>query len=174
MAISALGNAGFSAINNHSQAPSKNAEPETSFDAEFAAVNGQKAQGIKTPGDKKPTFLENLGLVSKAEPTRAKKPTMAEFKSQLADIRRKGRVLQSHPLPNLVKDYLGEVKTFLTDISDHAYSSQSSDNGVFERVEIADSKLDQMADEFLQDNQDDLKIVASLGELEGLLVDIFV
>jgi uncharacterized protein YaaR (DUF327 family) len=103
------------------------------------------------------------------------KPSNDVLNKKLADIRHKAKLVKSHPLPNVVRDYIKDVKSFLTDVKDHAYEHQMDEDGeLFEKMKLIDKKLADIGDKILEDNKDELKLVAGLGELEGLLIDFYV
>jgi uncharacterized protein YaaR (DUF327 family) len=128
----------------------------------------QKATGTKTQ-DKK-TFFENFLNRS----NKSNRPSNEILNQKLADIRHKAKLVKSHPLPNIVKDYIREVKSFLTDVKDHAYKHQMNDDNQFEKMELIDKKLADIGDKILEDNKEELSLVASLGELQGLLIDFYI
>lgn len=97
----------------------------------------------------------------------------ASYEQRLSQIQKKGKILLEHPLPSVMKDYLSDVKSFLNDVRENAYNGQTKD-GVFEKLDLADEKLEKLAENLLQEQKPELNLAASLGELQGLLVDIFV
>lgn len=139
------------------------------------ADSGAAAEAVESTGElvtkSKPesNFFSNFLAKSSA----STEVTVDDMQSRFSDLRRKGQLMQHHPIPEKVKDYIGDVRDFLSDLRDGAYSSQSKE-GVFEKVAVVNEKLDEMSDEFLNGQTNEMALVASLGELEGLLVDIFV
>lgn len=101
------------------------------------------------------------------------KPEFSQMQTRLADIQYKGRLLREHPLPNLIKDYISDVKDFLQDARDHAYKGDFKEN-IFEKISVADKELDGIAKKLLEQEKEAFGLVHSLGRLEGLLIDIFV
>jgi uncharacterized protein len=104
----------------------------------------------------------------------SKKNSLSEMQAKLADIKHLGTLVKQHPEPNVVKSYVSELRSFLTQIRDSAYEEQRSDDDLFEKINIVDQKLDELADELLLSQKTEMQIVNSLGVLEGLLIDIFV
>ena len=49
-----------------------------------------------------------------------------------------------------------------------------NDDGLFEKMELVDKKLADIGDKILEDNKNELELVANLGELEGLLIDFYI
>lgn len=101
------------------------------------------------------------------------KPKLEEMKQRLSDIERKGKTLLHHPYTSIVSDYVSSIKGFLSDVGDHAYESQS-EGEIFEKTKVVDQKLNKLADDFMAGQTRELDLINSLGELQGLLVDLFV
>jgi len=97
-----------------------------------------------------------------------------QMQARLADIKHKGALVMQHPLPKHVQSYIEDVRSFLTDVQDQAYSNTKNSDQVFEKVQVVDKALDDLAEELLQGQKNELKLVNSLGRLQGLLIDIFV
>lgn len=135
------------------------------------AVNTESSDNsVSTAKKEKNSFFENF--LNRSD--KSTRPSNEILNNKLADIRHKAKLIKSHPLPNIVKDYIQEVKGFLTDVKDHAYKHQMNDDGLFEKMELVDEKLADIGDKILEDNKEELSLVASLGELEGLLIDFYI
>lgn len=135
--------------------------------AEIKSSNGLKK--LDKPGNSL-DFLNHLKeKIAGKEP----KPSMEELKSRVSEIGLKGKTLLEHPHRSMVEDYLSSVKDLLKDISKHGFESKNKGE-IFERVDVVDEKLTKLADELLSSQGRELDLVNSLGELQGLLVDIFV
>ncbi len=100
------------------------------------------------------------------------KPSLEELESRAADIRRMGSFLQKHPMPEMLKDYISQVRDLLGDLSDHAYAAHK-DSDLFQKINVIDEKLDLLADKVLKEEQESFALAESLGELQGLLIDVF-
>ncbi len=99
--------------------------------------------------------------------------TSENMQKRFSDLRRKGQMMQHHPTPDNVKTYVSDVRDFLSDLRDGAYSGQTKE-GMFEKLDLVDEKLEQISQDFFKEQKNEMALVASLGELEGLLVDVFV
>ncbi|MDA0771748.1 MAG: DUF327 family protein [Cyanobacteria bacterium] len=163
-AISGIGNNSLDAF----QRPSAK---DAATDLDSKVADSAKLAETITKTVKKPNFLERLKAVT--EPKLKSKPELEAMQDRLAGLRAKGVVVLHHPLDSSVKSYVKDLKDFLTDIRDHAYDSQSKDDH-FQRIEIVDSKLDALAEELFATEQAELALVDSLGELQGLIIDIYV
>ena len=133
------------------------------------AVANKKGTDLATNSSKPDNIFENF--LNRSSKTKAVK---VDLKNQLADIKQKGKLIQSHPLPKMVREYVSEVRSFLTDVKDHAFQHRTNDEGLFERMEVIDSKLSELGDQLLDEQKNELEIVANLGELQGLLIDFYV
>jgi len=98
--------------------------------------------------------------------------SLESMRMRFSELQAKGKIIRSHPLPSVVKDYTRDLKNFLGDLKDQAYQAEHKDE-LFQRLKIADENLDKLVDETLNDQKKELAIVASLGELQGLLIDVF-
>lgn len=129
-----------------------------------------KLEASKSSAVKKTSFLDKL--VSVTNQTKPK-PTQAQMEDSLAALRAKGKVVLHHPLDKTVKSYVKELKDFLGDIRDHAYQSKTRDEH-YQGIEIADAKLDALAEDLLSTEKAELALMESLGRLQGLIIDIYV
>jgi len=172
MSIPLVGN---TAVTNQILAQQQYATPDKDA-AEMKASSDAQVQTAatetkETAKPEKQGFLEQLQL--KTQPKEAEKPTAESLRNRLADIRKQSAGLRQFPLPKAVKTYISDVKDFLSDLNEHAYAA-NKDGDYFQNIEVVDHKLDEMVDALLQEEQDGLDLAASLGELEGLLIDIYV
>lgn len=158
------------------------------LDSQFAAkgAKSQAEEPFSLDGTKQPRALESSKKADKSSESfdffkqlqkkvdgYRDKPGVTEMQERLSQIRQKGRALLEHPYPKLVDDYIGSVKSFLNDVSEHGYEAEKRSN-LFQKIKVVDEKLDNLAKDFLENNKREIEIVNSLGELEGLLVDILV
>lgn len=96
------------------------------------------------------------------------------MQARLSSILEKGTSIQHHPLPGEVKAYIKDVRDFLADVNKHAYEGQRNENGLFEKINVVNRKLDTMAEELVAGQQNEIALVNSLGQLQGLLIDLYV
>ena len=129
-----------------------------------------KGTDIKQTAEK---ILEKFLNAGNNTAASASKPTAEDFKTKLADLQHKGRMMRHHPIPSMVGEYIQGMQSMLTEMKDHAHEGFFKDDA-FQHIEIVDEKLDQLATEFVEGQKAELELVASLGELEGLLIDVFV
>ena len=78
-----------------------------------------------------------------------------------------------------MKRYRGLIKDFMNEIVNrsHAFSRENfldrkGRHRVYGIVRLVDENLDELAQELMKDEQDHLSILAKIGEIRGLLLDI--
>lgn len=160
-------------VNNTTAVNALMAIQQSNAEASTDAGVALKGSAVKaaTTEDTKLNFFEQFKLnIRQATETKASPEQLQE---RAADIRRMGAFLERHPMPEMVKDYITQVRDLLGDISDQAYSANKRD-GLFQKLDVVNEKLDALADKVLSDEKHGLELAQSLGELNGLLIDIFV
>ena len=74
---------------------------------------------------------------------------------------------------SLVKDFLNEVVTHSHEFSRENFLDRRGRHRVYGIVRLVDENLDQLAQELMKDEKDNLEILNKIGEIRGLLLDIF-
>ncbi|MCE2928175.1 MAG: YaaR family protein [Candidatus Caenarcaniphilales bacterium] len=152
-------------------------QSQSSFAAQSqsaATENNPNAQikSSETRKIEKESFWDNL--VNKTKQSEiVTRPTETQMMVRLADIKLKGKMLIDHPMPEAVKSYIKDVKDFLNDAREHGYKA-NFDEERFQKIDIVDEHLDEMAHDLISGQKPQLDLVNSLGRLQGLLIDIFV
>lgn len=79
-----------------------------------------------------------------------------------------------------MKHYRGLVKTFLNEVVTHSHAFSRENfldrrgrHRVYGIIRLVDENLDQLAQELMKDEKDNLAILGKIGEIRGLLLDIF-
>lgn len=79
-----------------------------------------------------------------------------------------------------MRHYRGLVKEFLNEIVTHSHSftrenflDRRGRHRVYGIIRLVDENLDQLAQELMKDEKDNLAILDKIGEIRGLLLDIF-
>lgn len=79
-----------------------------------------------------------------------------------------------------MRHYRGLVKEFLNEIVSHSHSFSRENfldrrgrHRVYGIIRLVDENLDQLAQELMKDEKDNLAILDKIGEIRGLLLDIF-
>ena len=79
-----------------------------------------------------------------------------------------------------MKRYRGMIKEFLNEIvsRSHSFSRENfldrrGRHRVYGIIRLVDENLDELAKELVKDEKDHIKILERIGEIQGLLLDIF-
>lgn len=141
-----------------------------------------------------------VGQVSQpvqVEQTQANQPVDGSFKFMLAsnieeaelqtrlqtlmeEITMQGDKLSKRRDVKDMKRYRGLVKEFLNEVVTHSHSFSRENfldkrgrHRVYGIIRLIDENLDQLAQELMKDEKDNLAILNKIGEIQGLLLDIF-
>lgn len=141
-----------------------------------------------------------VGQVSQPVPveqTQANQPVDGSFKFMLAsnieeaelqarlqtlmeEITMQGDKLSKRRDVKDMKRYRGLVKEFLNEVVTHSHSfsrenflDKKGRHRVYGIIRLIDENLDQLAQELMKDEKDNLAILNKIGEIQGLLLDIF-
>ena len=100
--------------------------------------------------------------------------------SLMEEITMQGDKLAKHRDIRDMKRYRGLVKDFLNEIINRSHSFSRENfldrrgrQRVYGIVRLVDEKLDELAQELVKDEKDNLNILSKIGEIRGLLLDIF-
>lgn len=98
----------------------------------------------------------------------------------MEEITRQGEKLSKHRDIKDMKRYRALIKDFLNEVVNrsHAFSRENfldrkGRHRVYGIIRLIDENLDQLAQELVKDEQDNLAILSKIGEIRGLLLDIF-
>lgn len=73
----------------------------------------------------------------------------------------------------LIKEFLNEVVTRSHNFSRENFLDRKGRHRVYGIIRLIDQNLDDLAQELMKDEKDNLLILSKIGEIEGLLLDIF-
>lgn len=73
----------------------------------------------------------------------------------------------------LVKEFLNEIVTHSHSFSRENFLDRRGRHRVYGIIRLVDENLDQLAQELMKDEKDNLAILNKIGEIRGLLLDIF-
>jgi uncharacterized protein YaaR (DUF327 family) len=97
----------------------------------------------------------------------------------MQDITAQGNRIAEHMDIRDMKKYRGLVKDFLNEVvyRSHKFSRENfldrkGRHRVYGIIRLIDSNLDELAGELVSDEKDHLAILAKIGEIQGLLLDI--
>ena len=104
----------------------------------------------------------------------------AKVESLMMDITSQGERIARHMDIRGLKRYRGLVKEFLNEVvyRSHKFSRENfldrrGRHRVYGIIRKIDETLDALAEELVADEKDHLAILSRIGEIEGLLLDIF-
>lgn len=104
----------------------------------------------------------------------------AKVDALMNDITAQGNRLAQHMDIRDMKKYRGLIKDFLNEVvfRSHKFSRENfldrkGRHRVYGIIKMIDENLDALATELMADEQDHLSILARIGEIQGLLLDIF-
>lgn len=141
--------------------------------------------------------FNNIQQTAAVEQTTAQAPTDGTFKFMLAsniqeaelqarlntlmeEITMQGERLYKRRDVKDMKHYRGLVKEFLNEVVTHSHSftrenflDRRGRHRVYGIIRLIDENLDQLAQELMKDEKDNLAILGKIGEIRGLLLDIF-
>ena len=73
----------------------------------------------------------------------------------------------------LIKDFMNEVVSRSHNFSRENFLDRKGRHRVYGIIRLIDQNLDDLAQELMKDEKDNLLILSKIGEIEGLLLDIF-
>lgn len=141
--------------------------------------------------------VNQISQAPQVEPVKNTQPTDGTFKFTLAshieeaelqarlqglmeEITMQGERLAKRRDVKDMKHYRGLVKEFLNEVvtRSHSFSRENfldrrGRHRVYGIIRLVDENLDQLAQELMKDEKDHLAILNKIGEIRGLLLDIF-
>lgn len=132
-----------------------------------------------------------------AEPVQQPKPTDGSFKFSLASrieesqlkeqlnslmeeitmqgdrLAKKRDIRDMKKYRGLIRDFLNEVVSRSHSFSRENFLDRRGRHRVYGIIRLVDKNLDELAQELVKDEQDHLAILNKIGEIRGLLLDIF-
>ena len=73
----------------------------------------------------------------------------------------------------LIKELLNEVIYRSHEFSRENFLDRRGRHRVYGIIRLVDKNLDELAEELMKDEQDNISILSKIGEIQGLLLDIF-
>lgn len=115
-------------------------------------------------------------LVSHIEDT-----ALQEHIAQLmGEINEQGKKIAKRKDVRDMKKYRGLIKEFMNEIVNRSHSFERENfldrkgrHRVYGIIRLIDQNLDELAQELVKEEQDNIAILAKIGEIEGLILDIF-
>ena len=104
----------------------------------------------------------------------------AKVDALMEDITAQGNRIAQHMDIRDMKKYRGLIKDFLNEVvyRSHKFSRENfldrrGRHRVYGIIRLIDENLDELAGELVEDEKDHISILSKIGEIEGLLLDIF-
>lgn len=104
----------------------------------------------------------------------------AKLQTLMEEITMQGEKLSKRRDVKDMKHYRGLIKAFLNEVVVHSHSftrenflDRRGRHRVYGIIRLIDENLDQLAQELMKDETDNLAILNRIGEIQGLLLDIF-
>lgn len=104
----------------------------------------------------------------------------ARLNTLMEEITMQGERLYKRRDVKDMKHYRGLIKEFLNEVVTHSHSFSRENfldrrgrHRVYGIIRLIDENLDQLAQELMKDEKDNLAILDKIGEIRGLLLDIF-
>ena len=98
---------------------------------------------------------------------------MEEITMQGNKLAKKRDIRDMKKYRGLVKDFMNEIVNRSHQFSRENFLDRRGRHRVYGIIRMVDQTLDELAQELVKDEQDNLAILAKIGEIRGLLLDIF-
>lgn len=98
---------------------------------------------------------------------------MAEITSQGERLSKKRDVKDMKRYRGLIKEFMNEIVSRSHEFSRENYLDRRGRHRVYGIIRLVDDTLDELAKELVKEEQDHLAILGKIGEIRGLLLDIF-
>lgn len=98
---------------------------------------------------------------------------MEEITMQGEKITKKRDIKDMKKYRGLIKDFLNEVVNRSHSFSRENFLDRKGRHRVYGIIRLIDENLDELAQELIKDEQDSIAILNKIGEIRGLLLDIF-
>ena len=98
---------------------------------------------------------------------------MQDIVQQGKQISKKNDIRDMQRYRILIKDFLNEIVTRSHAFSRENFLDRRGRHRVYGIIRLVDENLDDLAQELVKDEKDNINILAKIGQIEGLLLDIF-
>ena len=98
---------------------------------------------------------------------------MEEIVMQGDEITKRMDVKDMRRYRALIKDFMNEIVNRSHKFSRENFLDRRGRHRVYGIVRLVDGKLDELAQELMKEEKDEIAILAKVGEIRGLLLDIF-
>ena len=98
---------------------------------------------------------------------------MEEITMQGEKLSKKKDIRDMKRYRGLIKDFMNEIVNRSHQFSRENFLDRRGRHRVYGIIRMVDQTLDELAQELVKDEKDNLAILAKIGEIRGLLLDIF-
>ena len=98
---------------------------------------------------------------------------MSQIDEQGKKISKKKDIRDMRRYRELIKELLNEVIYRSHECSRENFLDRRGRHRVYGIIRLVDKNLDELAEELMKDEQDNISILSKIGEIQGLLLDIF-
>ncbi len=98
---------------------------------------------------------------------------MGQIKVQGERLEKHRDIRDMRKYRSLVKDFLNEVINRSHSFTRENFLDRRGRHRVYGIIRLIDENLDELAKELMKEEQDNLTILGKIGEIEGLILDIF-
>lgn len=98
---------------------------------------------------------------------------MGQINEQGKKISKKKDIRDMRRYRELIKSLLNEVVYRSHQFSRENFLDRRGRHRVYGIIRLVDKNLDELAEELMKDEKDNISILSKIGEIEGLLLDIF-
>ena len=98
---------------------------------------------------------------------------MSQIDEQGKKISKKKDLRDMRRYRELIKELLNEVIYRSHEFSRENFLDRRGRHRVYGIIRLVDKNLDELAEELMKDEQDNISILSKIGEIQGLLLDIF-
>ncbi len=111
--------------------------------------------------------------IEDAELQGALKSMMEEITMQGDKIAKRRDIRDMKKYRSLVKEFMNEVVSRSHSFERENFLDRKGRHRVYGIIKLVDSRMDELAQELVKDERDNIKILGMVGEIQGLLLDIF-
>ena len=98
---------------------------------------------------------------------------MGEISEQGKKIAKKKDVRDMKKYRGLIKEFMNEIVNRSHTFERENFLDRKGRHRVYGIIRLIDQNLDELAKELVKEEQDNIAILAKIGEIEGLILDIF-
>ena len=134
-------------------------------------VKPQEVKNVQSADDSFKFFLASN--INESELKEKLTGLMTEITAQGEKISKKKDIRDMKRYRGLIKDFLNEIVNRSHEFSRENFLDRKGRHRVYGIIRVIDSNLDELAQELCAEEKDNMNILAKIGEIRGLLLDIF-